>query len=152
MDSKRKELIALATFMPEPALWTAYVVLKTVQEIYDAGDSDHRTAASQQAQDGNVVDISRWRTPHGAAAPPEQEPAEKPCVPPGQSTEMDDVRHRRIAEAEERTSRLSEQISRAAAKGLPTQTAEDLFSTFLQSLRLLRDGPGASDGMRAAST
>jgi hypothetical protein len=65
---------------------------------------------------------------------------------------VDDVRHRRIAEAEERTSRLSEQISRAAAKGLPTQIAEDLFSTFLQSLRLLRDGTGASGEMRATST
>jgi hypothetical protein len=157
MDSKRDELIALATFMPEPALWTAYVVLKTVREIYDASHSDRRAALSQQAQAAKVIDIGRWRTQHRDCATAQQEPADEiPAAEanatPGPSAPADDLRHRRIAEAEERTSRLSEQISRAAANGHPTRVAEDLFSTFLQSLSLMRDGTGASGRMHATPT
>jgi hypothetical protein len=138
MNSQRKELIALATFMPEPALWTAYIVLKTVREIYDAGGAGHDEAAPQQSEPTNVIDIRSGRRSQAEPASAKQDDEVADAVKAVLSVQIDEARSRRIAEGQERLERLSGQISAAAAKGHSTEIAEELFLTFLQSLNLMQ--------------
>ncbi len=133
MSRMRNELIALATGMPEPGLWTGYIVLRTVKEICDAGEAAE-DRASPQSQSSNVIDMRSRRE----FAPEEVETHPPPHADSRNVQYLADVAQSDfVAEGMRHAQQLSDQITQAEAQGHPTKLADELFCTFLQSIGLI---------------
>jgi hypothetical protein len=132
MNSPRRDLIELASAMPEAALWTACIVLEAVRNTHDAIETEERESAQSQLPASNVVDIHAGRSPRGGGQ-------RSPSALHAQITQSQvSPAHRRIGEAVERIRHLRQHIKRAEARGQSTRLAEDLLSTFVRSLDLMQ--------------
>jgi hypothetical protein len=132
MNSSRRDLMELASAMPEAALWTACIVLEAVRNTHDAIEAEEKEAARSPLPASNVVDIHAGRSPRGGGQ----------RSPSARHTQIaqDQVSpaHHRIGEAIERIGHLRQHIKRAEARGQSTRLAEDLLSTFVRSLDLMQ--------------
>lgn len=139
MNSTRKDLIALASTMPEAALWTAYIVLKAVENTHDSVDKEHDAQPPDPAPGSNIIDIrdARAAHPQQTRADTIRETYATSAIRPPVS-ETPGLEQRRIAEGVGRIQDLRRQIKRAEAMGQSTDLAEGLLSTFIQSLALMR--------------
>ena len=134
MNRIRKELIALATGMPEPGLWTGYIVLRTVKDICEAGEKKAEDRASRQAS--NVIDM---RTKHCLA--PERVERDSPARVDGRNVQFfsDIVQDSFVLKGMRHAQQLCDQITDAEAKGRSTRLADELFYTFVQSVGLIEN-------------
>ena len=133
MDRMRKELIELATGMPEPGIWTGYIVLRTVKEVCDAAERD--VASSRQSQRSNVIDMRTRRSP---VLKWDENDLSTPFGSRHVQYLADVAQSDFVARGMGHAQELCRQIACAEAKGHPTEIADDLFHTFLQSLGLIR--------------
>jgi hypothetical protein len=138
MSSIRKELIALATTMPEPGLWTAYVTLKTVKEICDASETQGEEAVPHQSRTSNVIDIRSGREIDCEPMDDGNEPL-APIESHKLQSIADSARDGLVADGAKHLQVLCRHIDRAETKGQSTKLGNELFQTFLQSLNLMHD-------------